>query len=185
MKVAREPGVAAAGGRARVVTLLGAGSLAAMALLLSGCGFHLEGRYALPRALATVRIDAVDTQSEFYFGLRRALLASGAHLTDDIKDPSAAVVHVLADSTTDVILTVSSLNVPTEYELTYLVRFSVDGAGGKVLMAPEQLSQVRDYNYSESAQLAKQREQQILSAALGDELAGVVMRRLSSLQQKG
>ncbi|HWG77097.1 MAG TPA: LPS assembly lipoprotein LptE [Steroidobacteraceae bacterium] len=154
-------------------------------LLLSGCGFHLEGRYLLPQALTTVRIDAVDTQSEFYFGLRRALLASGAHLTDDIKDQSAAVVHVLADSTSNVILTVSSRNVPSEYELTYAVRFSVDAAGGKQLLAPQQLSQVRDYNYSESAQLAKQREQQILSDALGDELAAVAMRRISSLQQTG
>lgn len=152
------------------------------AVLLSGCGFHLEGRYPLPGALAAVRIDAVDSQSEFYFGLRRALLTAGARLTDDVKDPKAAVLHVLADSTTDVILTVSSLNVPTEYELTYSVRFSVDSATGKQLIAPVQLSQVRDYNYSESAQLAKQREQQILSAALGDELVGVVMRRLSSLQ---
>jgi len=159
--------------------------LVALVALLGGCGFHLEGRYPLPPALATVRIDAVDTQSEFYFGLRRALLAAGAHLTDDIKDSSAAVVHVLADSTSNVILTVSSLNVPTEYELTYAVRFSVDAAGGRQLIAPVQLSQVRDYNYSESAQLAKQREQQILSAALGDELVGVVMRRLSSLQRAG
>ncbi|HTT07075.1 MAG TPA: LPS assembly lipoprotein LptE [Steroidobacteraceae bacterium] len=185
MNIPRERGRSGVARRAGAVRVLGAGSLAGITLLLCGCGFHLEGRYALPQALATVRIDAVDPQSEFYFGLRRALLASGAHLTDDIKDPGAAVVHVLADSTTDVILTVSSLNVPTEYELTYLVRFSVEGAGGKVLVAPEQLSQVRDYNYSESDQLAKQREQQILSAALGDELAGVVMRRLSSLQQKG
>ena len=160
---------------ARAVPLLAAA-------LLAGCGFHLEGRYPLPDALTTVRIDAVDTQSEFYFGLRRALLTAGARLTDDVRDPKAAVVHVLADSTTDVILTVSSLNVPTEYELTYSVRFSVDSAAGKQLIAPVQLSQVRDYNYSESAQLAKQREQQILSAALGDELVGVVMRRLSSLQ---
>ncbi len=44
---------------------------------------------------------------------------------------------------------------------------------------------MRDYSYSESAQLAKQREQQILSAALAQELAAVVMRRLSSLQQSG
>ncbi len=160
-------------------------ALAGAALLLWGCGFHLEGRYPLPKALSTVRLDTVDSQSEFYFGLRRALLAAGAHLTDDVKDPSAAVVHVLTDSTSNVIVTVSNLNVPSEYELTYAVRFSVDAAGGKQLIAPEQLSQVRDYSYSESAQLAKQREQQILSAALAQELAAVVMRRLSSLQQTG
>ena len=40
---------------------------------------------------------------------------------------------------------------------------------------------VRDYSYSESAQLAKQREAAILTAALARELTGVVMRRLSSL----
>jgi LPS-assembly lipoprotein len=162
-----------------------AGVLAGALLVLGGCGFHLEGRYPLPRALATVRLDAVDTQSEFYFGLRRALLAAGAHLTDDIKDPSAAVVHVTEDTTSDVILTVSSLNVPTEYELTYTVRYAVDAAGGKQLIPSERLMQVRDYNYSESEQLAKQREQQILSAALAQDLAAVVMRRLSSLQRSG
>ena len=164
---------------------LAPGAVALLAAALPGCGFHLEGHYPLPQSLATVRIDATDTQSEFYFGLRRALMAAGAHLTEDVKDPSAAVVHVLADSTSNVILTVSRFNVPTEYEITYAVRFSVDSAGGRTLIAPVQLSQVRDYNYSESAQLAKQREQQILSAALGDELVGVVMRRLSSLQQPG
>jgi len=185
MSGAREPALPAAARRVRCVTVLGTAVLAGLSGLLSGCGFQLEGRYPLPSALDTVRIDAVDTQSEFYFGLRRALLTAGAHLTDDVKDPSAAVVHVLADSTSNVILAVSSLNVPTEYEITYAVRFSVDAAGGKELIAPQQLSQVRDYNYSESAQLAKQREQQILSTALGDELAGVVMRRLTSLQQKG
>ncbi len=153
--------------------------------MLGGCGFHLEGRYPLPAALGMVRIDTVDAQTDFYFGLRRALLASGAHLTEDSGDASAAVLHITADSYSNVIVTVSSRNIPTEYELTYTVRYSVDGAGGKQLIAPEQRVLVRDYNYSESEQLAKQHEQQILSAALGQELATVVMRRLSSLQPRG
>jgi len=148
---------------------------------LGGCGFHLEGRYHLPAALAKVRIDSVDTETDFYFGLRRALLAAGSHLTDDVKDPSAVVIRVLADQTSNVILTVSTLNVPTEYELTYTVRFAVDAAGGRQLIAPEQRMVVQDYSYAESAPLAKQREQQILTAAMARELAGVVMRRLSTL----
>jgi outer membrane lipopolysaccharide assembly protein LptE/RlpB len=101
-----------------------------------------------------------------------------------VRDPAAAVVHITQDSYTNVILTVSSLNIPAEYELTYTVRYSVDG-NGKQLMAPEQRVLVRDYNYSESEQLAKQHEQEILSTALAQELATVVMRRLSSLQQRG
>jgi len=168
------------GTRARLLV-----TFATAAALLGGCGFHLEGHYPLPQALSTVRLDAVDTQTEFYYGLRRELAGAGAHLTEDVKDPAATVVHITQDSYTNVILTVSSLNIPAEYELTYTVRYSVDGNGGKELMAPEQRVLVRDYNYSESEQLAKQHEQEILSTALAQELASVVMRRLSSLQQRG
>jgi LPS-assembly lipoprotein len=161
-------------------TRLRAAAVGLMALTLAGCGFHLEGSYPLPRSLAVVRIDAVDTQSDFYFGLRKALLAAGTRIDDNAQDKSVAVIHVLGDDIKDAILGVSTLNIPVEYELTYTVRFSVD-AMGRQLIAPEERMLVRDYSYSESQQLAKQREQAVLSAALAQELAGVVMRRLSSL----
>jgi LPS-assembly lipoprotein len=148
--------------------------------LTSGCGFHMQGSYSMPRSLAVVHIDAVDPQSDFYRGMRGALLASGARIDDVGTDPAAAVLHILTDATKETILTVSALNVPTEYELSYTVRFSVD-MKGRELLAPEQRVLVRDYSYSESAQLAKQREAAILSTALARELASVVMRRLSSL----
>lgn len=152
-----------------------------VALLLGGCGFHLEGRYQLPRTLTQVRIDAIDTQSDFYYGLRGALLSAGSRITTDVKNPQAAVIHVLADGTSDSILAVSTVNVPTEYELTYSVRFSVVGAGGRQLIAPQTRTLMQDYSYNESEQLAKQREEQILTAALARELAAVVMRQLSRL----
>lgn len=158
------------------------GRIAAAALLalLGGCGFHLQGNYPLPRSLAVVHIDAIDSQSDFYLGMRKALLTSGTRLDDAGSDGSAATLHILTDAAKQTILTVSALNVPTEYELSYTVRFSVD-ANGRQLLAPEQRVLVRDYSYSESAQLAKQREAAILTSALARELTGVVMRRLASL----
>ena len=155
-----------------------AAGLGSAFLLLSGCGWHLQGSYPLPRSLAAVHIDAVDTQSEFYIAMRKALLDAGTRIDDS--DGSAAVLHILTDSTKENILTVSALNVPTEYELSYTVRYSVD-LNSRELLAPEHRVLVRDYSYSESAQLAKQREASILSMALARELAAVVMRRLSSL----
>jgi LPS-assembly lipoprotein len=153
---------------------------ATLLALLGGCGFHLQGSYPLPRSLAVVHIDAIDMQSDFYLGMRKALLASGTRLEDGGSDGSAATLHILADAAKQTIVTVSALNVPTEYELSYTVRFSVD-ADGRQLLAPEQRVLVRDYSYSESAQLAKQREAAILTSALARELTGVVMRRLASL----
>ncbi|HEY3730093.1 MAG TPA: LPS assembly lipoprotein LptE [Steroidobacteraceae bacterium] len=149
-------------------------------VLLAGCGFRLEGSAPLPPTLARVHLDAIDSQSDFYFGLRKSLLAAGTSLDDQGKDESVPVIHILTDSAGERILTVSTLNVPTEYELIYLVKVSVS-SGGHNLIEPEEYRLVRDYSYSESAQLAKERERSILSAALADDLVSVVMRRLSSL----
>jgi LPS-assembly lipoprotein len=163
---------------ARGARLLVAGLL--VASLLGGCGFRLVGSVPLPPTLARVRIEAPDTQSDFYFGLRRSLLAAGSRIDEDDPGDSAAVIHISIDSAAERILTVSTLNVPTEYELTYTLKFSVS-SGGHELIAPEEHRLVRDYSYSESALLAKEREKSILSEALANDLVSVVMRRLSSL----
>ena len=147
---------------------------------LAGCGFHLEGSAPLPPSLAVVHIDTQDTQSDFYFGLRKALMAAGTRIDDEGRDDASAVIHILNDSSVQRTLTVSTLNVPTEYELTYKLRFSVSLQGHEVI-APEEHALVRDYSYSESAQLAKEHESAILSQALAHDLVSVVMRRLASL----
>lgn len=148
--------------------------------VLAGCGFHLEGSTPLPHSLALVHIEARDSQSDFYFGLRKALMAAGARVDDSVKDDGAAVIHILTDISVEHILTVSALNIPTEYELTYTLKFSVSAMGHE-LIAPEEHVLLRDYSYSESELLAKEREQAVLSEALAHDLVTVVMRRLSSL----
>jgi LPS-assembly lipoprotein len=162
----------------KTASLLAAGLL--VASQMAGCGFRLVGSVPLPPSLAVVRIDASDTQSDFYFGLRKSLLAAGTRIDDDNQDDSAAVIHVTTDNAAERILTVSTINVPTEYELTYLLKFSVSSSGHD-LIAPEEHRLVRDYSYSESALLAKEREKAILSEALANDLVSVVMRRLASL----
>ena len=158
-----------------------AAALAALAAVLAaGCGFRLQGSAPLPRSIALVRIDTSDTESDFYFGLRKALLAAGTRIDEDGSDPSATVIHVLTDAVAKRVLTVSALNVPTEYELSYSLKFSVT-ANGRDLIPSESHVLVRDYNFSESQLLAKERETRLLSEALAHDLVSVVMRRLSSL----
>ena len=162
----------------RCASLIIAGLLAGS--LITGCGFRLQGSEPLPASLAVARIDTNDTQSDFYFGLRKALTAAGTRIDDDSHDDSTAVIHILTDSAAERILSVSTLNVPTEYELTYVLKFSVT-SGPHELIAAEEHRLVRDYSYSESELLAKEREKSILSAALANDLVSVVMRRLSSV----
>ena len=155
--------------------------LASLLLLGSaGCGFRLRGSNPLPHSIAVVRIETSDTESDFYFGLRKALLAAGTRIDEDGSDAAAAVIQVQTDSTNERVLTVSALNVPTEYELSYSLKFTVR-AQQRELIPSESHVLVRDYSFSESELLAKEREKKILSAALAQDLVSVVMRRLASL----
>jgi len=155
------------------------GWAAAAALLVSGCGFHLEGRTPLPPRFASTYIDTVERDSDFNQGLRQALTNSGATLVAQAEG-ATAVIHVTRDQVEQRVLSVSSRNVPQEYEVTYHVRFSVNAAD-KELLASNEITAVRDYTFDETQVLAKQREGEILQAALARDLVALVMRRISSL----
>jgi LPS-assembly lipoprotein len=156
-----------------------AGLLGSAALVLAGCGFHLQGRTPLPHSLQAPLLEAKDTQSEFVQDLRHALLVAGARVTESSTD-ATAVVHVLEDTVTQRVLAVSPTNQPAEYELTYTVRFSVTSNGAD-LLTPQEVSATRTYSFNENAVLAKDNEADILRQSLSHDLVGVVMRRLSSL----
>jgi len=149
----------------------------ATVLLLAGCGFHLEGRIALPQAIRHPYIQAPDQQSDFVQSLRRQMLISGAHPVD-LPGRATAVVHILSDRVARRVLSVSAQNRPTEYQITYTVRFAVT-AGGRELLPPQQVSAVRSYSFDESLLLAKEHEEEILQQAMGQDLADIVMRQLS------
>jgi LPS-assembly lipoprotein len=148
-------------------------------LLLSACGFHLQGRTPLPEPLKVTFVVAEDSQSEFVLGLRKALLSSGAKLAR-VDTEASGVVQVLKDEVTERVLSVSASNIPREYELTYTVRFSVR-TGSDELLSPQEVALTRDYSFDERTLLAKEHEEAILREALARDLVGIVMRRLASL----
>jgi LPS-assembly lipoprotein len=152
--------------------------LLASYLLLAACGFHLQGRVVLPRSLTNARIEATDQQSDFYSSLRTALYAAGARL--DGPDEDAATIHILADSSSERVITVSARNTPTAYVLDYHVKVAVDYQG-KELLPAEEHTLTREYSFDETELLAKQRESEVLRQALADDLAALVMRRLAAL----
>jgi LPS-assembly lipoprotein len=149
------------------------------AVLLAGCGFHLQGRQPLPDEFAYTYIDARDEQTDFVQDLRRALIAASVNVIPT-QGSSGATISVHEDELSERILSVSARNIPTEYELTYQVRFSVT-SGGKTLIDKEEISATRDVSFDETQLLAKEREQEILREALARDLVALVMRRLAAL----
>jgi LPS-assembly lipoprotein len=153
--------------------------LAALAVILGACGFHLQGHTPLPAVVKTPFVEAPDRQSDFVASLRHELLTNGAQLMPD-KAKSSAVISVLQDQMVRRVVSVSASNQPNQYEITYTVRVSVT-AGEKDLLPAQDVIETRTYSFSEPLLLAKGHEEDVLREDMARSLADRVMRLLSQL----
>ena len=148
-------------------------------MLLSSCGYHLRGATDIPTEMQRTYIATEDRHSQFYQALRVELGASGIELVDSPAE-ATAIFSIHTDITRQRVLSVSSRNVPTEYEVFYTVSYSVE-SGQKSLMNRRNQTLLQDYTWDETLVLGKEQEQQQLRKAIVDDLVRVVLIQLSSL----
>ncbi len=124
-------------------------------------------------------IATTDRHSLFYRALRIELQDAGVNLVESPVEASA-VLAITYDETDQRVLSVSARNVPTEYEVYYTIRYSID-AGNRRLLEPQTLTVTRDYTYDELLVLGKAREQELLRDACVDDLVRIVFKQISTL----
>lgn len=151
----------------------------ALAALLTGCGFQLQGAVTTPAAMDRTYIATEDRYSHFYRELRNQLKAAGVTLVDSAKD-ATGTLSILVDETDQRVLSVSARNVPTEYEVYYSVEYALAN-GEQSLLAPQFLTLTRDYTYDETLVLGKAREESLLREAIAKDLVRIVLKQISSL----
>jgi LPS-assembly lipoprotein len=153
--------------------------VAAAALAVTACGFHLQGSGALPPSMLRTYVDTQRPHSEFLVTLTDVLRQRGAEV---LAAPAtdAAVLDIVSDETGQRVLSVSARNIPREYEVYYAVTFSLR-VGTDSVIANESLVVTRSYTYDETQVLAKAAEEQILRRALAEDLARRVMQRIQAL----
>jgi len=172
-------------------------ALLAAVAALGGCGFALQGSTPLPAVVATLQLDAADDRTPFAQALRRRLGASGATLAPrgtggagtagagagagGVGTAGVAVLRIERDEVLERVASVSARNIPREYELTQVVRFSLD-AGGTRRISSAEVSASRSLTFDERRALAKEREREQLREALADEVAGIVLQRVAGLR---
>ena len=124
-------------------------------------------------------IATADRHSGFYQALRRELNSAGIELVDSPAD-ATSIFNIHTDITNQRVLSVSARNVPTEYEVFYIVNYSIV-SGTTTLMQPRTQTQTKFYTWDETLVLGKQMEQQTLRDAIVGDLVRVVMIQLSSI----
>ena len=148
--------------------------------LLAGCGFRLQGAAeALPEDLGRVYISTRDDLTPFAVELRRGLDRNGVSMAPSAGEADA-VIRVRIDRATRRVLAVSARNTPTEFELQYVVEYSVD-RGGEEAVPAQRLELTRNFSFDQGELLAKGHEEDILREAMARDLADLVLRRLATL----
>jgi len=121
----------------------------------------------------------VERNSLFHRELRRSLLAAGVVLVESPAE-ATAILTISADETDQRVLSVSARNVPTEYEVYYIVEYALE-SGEEILLEPQDLTLTRTYTYDTTQVLGKAREEQLLREAIVDDLVRLVVKQLSTL----
>jgi len=154
-------------------------SIGLVALLLAGCGFHLQGYVTLPQGLSSVYIATSDELTPFAGALKQSIQRSGAAVANSASEADT-VLRITKDRHGRRVLSVSSRNTPQEYEIYYEVEYAIDRAGKEVVTA-QPLELTRNFSFEESQLLAKDREEEVLRDAMAQDLANLVLRRLEAL----
>jgi len=154
-------------------------ALLAVAMLLTACGFRMQGAEKFPAMLAYTYIEANDNYTLFYRKLAIELEQGNVKLVESAVDASA-VIRIESDESGQRVLTVSAFNVPTEYEVFYRIRYSVWKDGAEIL-PPQSLSFAQAYTFDPTIVLGKNREGEEIREALALRLARQVSRQLALL----
>jgi LPS-assembly lipoprotein len=144
---------------------------AAASLAVCACGFRLVGSEPLPPSMARPYLSLKDPYTDFSREFEHQLQSEGA----------TATIDVTRDQVAQRTLSVSAANIPTEYELTYTVTFSVQRADKEVLPS-QTISLSKDYSFNQDVQLAKEHEADILRQQMARDLVAIAMHRLTSLK---
>ena len=147
-------------------------------LILSGCGFQLEGSRALPISLAKTYLDTNKPYTEFYESLTGILGVRGAEVVK-AQQEAVAILRILEDTSGQRILSVSARNTPQEYEIFYAVTFSLESKGS-TLIENETVIVTRSYSYDATQVLGKSIQEQILRESLAQDLARQIIRLIEA-----
>ncbi len=153
--------------------------VALAAVLLAGCGFQLRGAAQLSGRMAEPYLEVPDRYTPFHRELVASLEAAGARPAT-LREDATAVIRIHVDEHGRDVLSISARNTPQEYEVYYVIEYSVQ-AGDEEILPRQRLRLTRDYAYDDTAVLAKQHEEDDLLEALARDLAALVTGRLSAL----
>jgi LPS-assembly lipoprotein len=150
--------------------------LVAVALLASGCGFHLSRPPQLP--FEALYVEAPN-YSSLGAELKRYLESSNQTKLVDRPEQAQVTVQILSELQESQILALSVAGRVNELQLRYRVTFRAKDRDNKEWIMPTEILVHRDMTYDDQAVLAKENEQALLVQDMRKDAVRQIVRRLA------
>ena len=159
-----------------------------LAATLTGCGFHLRNKLALPADMPAVQVDSAVRYSELVKILNRGLRSSGATVVeagDTLavagKTPGVARLLIRSERWGDLPIAIDGQGRAQEYTLRYAVVFSFLRPDGSVIVPEQAVELSRDYVSPPQDSTGTTTEREILADELRREMSASILRRIDSV----
>lgn len=145
-----------------------------LGLLTSACGYHLRGSIALPEALKNMYFFGASSglQSEMQMMLR----ASKGKIAASPND-AGVVIKVLKEEMRRRVLSIGSTGKSSEVELDYYLRFQFYDSKEEPLMDEQTIELTREFFNDQTAVLARENEEVLISKEIYKQAARMLMSR--------
>lgn len=149
------------------------------ACLLSGCGFHLRGQVPLALPLQRLYLKTQDPYGELTRNIKQYLKASGVYLTDSVLGADTVLV-ILREYNSEQLLSIGGTQQTRQYNITLTVTFQLTDPYGKILVPPQNVSEVRTLTIQSNQILGGSNEENNLYQQMRRAIVYDIMSRLSS-----
>ena len=158
-------------------------ALAALLIVVAGCGWRLRGATAVELALPPMFVEITDATGALRREMERGLKTAGVAVVAE-RELASLILLVGPENTRRRVLSVGAAGKAREYELQYSLRFAVNRADGTQVLPGQTISLQRDYAFDEEQVLASDRAQQRLFDQMRVNAVHNVLQRLGSARDK-
>lgn len=151
---------------------------AAIALLLSGCGFHLRKNAELPEGMQKVHL-TVQGNDDFRRALGRALVTAGTTLVEE-PGPGVAEFRVPVARFRSDALTITGRGRISEFAVRFNVRFNVVDSQGQTIVSSQDIRMSREFTYDARQAIGRQTQVRAMQEGLIQDMVRSVMFRLQA-----
>ena len=151
----------------------------ALAVGLTGCGFHLRGRVTLPVETMFVNLPV---NNQMAAEIRR-MLKGGTNITlVDTAEEADAILELVSSGRNREVVSLNMRGEAREYELTLQLTFRLINQDGAEFLPPTTFTACRDMTYNEEDYLSRDAEEAMLYREIQQDLITQLLNRLATIK---